>query len=109
MNESHRNSTPPEALFDLTTVVAVAAAAARLHHGLAESSVAEAALEFVQSFFAIWWPLLPVLLVCCVAIAAVAYGLSPAWGLLMLAAGPGLLIAWVVRDRRLKPERFAVR
>ena len=56
VHESHRASTPLEALFDLTTVVAVAAAATRLHHGLTESSGGEAALAFVQSFFAIWWP-----------------------------------------------------
>ena len=56
MHELHRSSTPLEALFDLTTVVAVAAAATRLHHSLIESGVREAGLEFVQSFFAIWWP-----------------------------------------------------
>ena len=49
VHESHRASTPLEALFDLTTVVAVAAAATRLHHGLTESSGGEAALAFVQS------------------------------------------------------------
>jgi low temperature requirement protein LtrA len=56
MQELHRASTPLEALFDLTTVVAVAAAATRLHHSLTEVGIGEAALEFVQSFFAIWWP-----------------------------------------------------
>lgn len=56
VHESHRASTPLEALFDLTTVVAVAAAATRLHHGLTESGGSEAALAFAQSFFAIWWP-----------------------------------------------------
>ena len=56
VHEAHRASTPLEALFDLTTVVAVAAAATRLHHGLAEDGVRVAGLAFVQSFFAIWWP-----------------------------------------------------
>lgn len=56
VHEAHRASTPLEALFDLTTVVAVAAAATRLHHGLIEGDVRGAGLEFVQSFFAIWWP-----------------------------------------------------
>ena len=56
VHETHRSSTPLEALFDLTTVVAVAAAATRLHHGLVEGHLREAGLEFFQSFFSIWWP-----------------------------------------------------
>jgi len=56
VHEAHRSSTPLEALFDLTTVVAVAAAATRLHHGLVEGHLREAGLEFFQSFFSIWWP-----------------------------------------------------
>jgi low temperature requirement protein LtrA len=56
VNEAHRSSTPLEALFDLTTVIAVAAAATRLHHGLVEGHPGEASLEFFQSFFSIWWP-----------------------------------------------------
>lgn len=56
IHEMNRASTPLELLFDLTVVVAVAAAASRLHHSLVETSVREAGLEFVQSFFAIWWP-----------------------------------------------------
>ena len=55
-HESHRASTPLELLFDLTAVVAVAAAASRLHHGLISSDIGEASLSFAQSFFAIWWP-----------------------------------------------------
>jgi len=56
VHESHRASTPLELLFDLTAVVAVAAAAGRLHHGLTEGSLGEAAQAFAQSFFSVWWP-----------------------------------------------------
>ena len=94
-HELHRASTPLEALFDLTTVVAVAAAATRLHHGLREAR----GPAYV----------LPVLLASFAAVASVASGLSLAWGLLLLATGPALLIGWVTRDRGRWPERFAVR
>lgn len=56
IHEQHRASTPLEALFDLTAVVAVAAAATRLHHSLLEHGIAHAGAEFAESFFAIWWP-----------------------------------------------------
>jgi low temperature requirement protein LtrA len=55
-HEQHRASTPLELLFDLTVVVAVAAATARLHHGLTEGHIGEAAMAFAQTFFSIWWP-----------------------------------------------------
>ncbi|MQA98293.1 MAG: low temperature requirement protein A, partial [Streptosporangiales bacterium] len=42
-------------LFDLCFVVAVAQAAAELHHGLAEVHVGPALLGYVLVFFAIWW------------------------------------------------------
>jgi low temperature requirement protein LtrA len=53
--EQHRAATPLELLFDLTFVVAVALAAAELHHALAEGAVAHAVLAYLAGFFAIWW------------------------------------------------------
>ena len=55
IHESHRVSTSLELLFDLTFVVAIAAAAAQLHHAAAEHHLASGLLGFVTSFFAIWW------------------------------------------------------
>lgn len=55
IHESHRSSSPLEALFDLTTVVAVAAAAAHLHHDLAGGHYLEAVPDLLFSFFAVWW------------------------------------------------------
>lgn len=40
VSESHRVSTPLELLFDLAVVVAIAQAAAGLHHGIAEQHIA---------------------------------------------------------------------
>jgi len=54
-HEPHRAATPLELFFDLVFVVAVAQAASRLHHGLAEAHGGEAVLSFVMVFFAIWW------------------------------------------------------
>ncbi len=54
-NESHRVATNLELLFDLATVVAIAAAAAGLHHAIAGSHVAEGIAGFGFAFFAIWW------------------------------------------------------
>jgi low temperature requirement protein LtrA len=48
-------STPLELLFDLTFVVAIAAAASQLHHAAAEQHLAPGLLGFVTTFFAIWW------------------------------------------------------
>ena len=53
--EPHRASTPLELLFDLSFVVAVAAAAAELHHGIAEDHVGTAVVGYLMVFFAIWW------------------------------------------------------
>ena len=53
--EEHRASTPLELLFDLCFVVAVAAAAARLHHGLAAGHAGAALTGYAMVFFAIWW------------------------------------------------------
>ena len=54
-DERHRASTPLELLFDLSFVVGVAAAAAELHHGLAENHVGSSVLPYLMVFFAIWW------------------------------------------------------
>ena len=54
-DEPHRASTPLELFFDLVIVVAVAAAAASLHHGIAEDHVAESIVSYLLVFFAIWW------------------------------------------------------
>ena len=53
--EPHRVATPLELLFDLCFVVAVASAASRLHHHLAEGHVGEGVLAYALVFFAIWW------------------------------------------------------
>lgn len=52
--EEHRASTPLELLFDLSFVVAVAAAAAALHHELAAGHV-DGLIPFSMMFFGIWW------------------------------------------------------
>ena len=54
-DESHRASTPLELFFDLCFVVAVAAAAATLHHDLAHDHLATALAGYAMVFFAIWW------------------------------------------------------
>lgn len=54
-DEVHRASTPLELLFDLATVIAIAAAAAGLHHAIAEAHAAEGIPKFLLAFFAIWW------------------------------------------------------
>ena len=54
-DEAHRTSTPLELFFDLVFVVAIARAAAGLHHAILEQHVAHGALGFALVFFAIWW------------------------------------------------------
>jgi low temperature requirement protein LtrA len=54
-SERHRVATPLELLFDLTFVVAVAAAAAQLAHAIVEGHVAHGLLGYLMVFFAIWW------------------------------------------------------
>ena len=54
-HESHRAATPLELLFDLVTVIAIASAAAGLHHALAADHAAEGIFKFAGAFFAIWW------------------------------------------------------
>ena len=53
-DEEHRASTPLELFFDLCFVVAVAAAAATLHHDLAHDHLSGLA-GYAMVFFAIWW------------------------------------------------------
>src|SRR5262245_3341671 len=54
-HEEHRASTPLELFVDLCFVVAVAQAAAQLHHALAEDHVSQALVAYPTTFFAIWW------------------------------------------------------
>lgn len=53
--EVHRQASFLELFFDLCFVVAVAAAAARLHHALAEDHLAAGVVSYLLVFFAIWW------------------------------------------------------
>lgn len=53
--EEHRVATPLELLFDLCFVVAVAQAAAALHHSIIENHIGSGVLSFGMAFFAIWW------------------------------------------------------
>ncbi len=53
-DEEHRASTPLELFFDLCFVVAVAAAAASLHHDLAHDHLS-GYVWYAAVFFAIWW------------------------------------------------------
>jgi len=54
-DEPHRVATPLELFFDLCFVVAVAQAAAQLHHDVAEDHFAHAVPSYLMVFFAIWW------------------------------------------------------
>jgi low temperature requirement protein LtrA len=53
-HEPNRAASPLELFFDLVFVVAIATAAAELHHGLAEGHPSDL-LNFLLAFFAIWW------------------------------------------------------
>ncbi len=55
IHEAHRVSTPLELLFDLTFVVAIAAAASQLHHAVVAQHLGEGLLGFGLAFVAIWW------------------------------------------------------
>ncbi|WP_433371398.1 low temperature requirement protein A [Actinoplanes sp. CA-142083] len=54
-DEPFRVSTPLELFFDLCFVVAVAQAAAPLHHSIAEHHVLDGLRGYLMVFFAIWW------------------------------------------------------
>jgi low temperature requirement protein LtrA len=53
--EPHRASTPLELLFDLVFVVAIAQAAAGLHHAMVAGHLGHGLLGFGVILFAIWW------------------------------------------------------
>jgi low temperature requirement protein LtrA len=53
--EHHRVATPLELLFDLVSVIAIASAAAGLHHAIAENHAGDGVITFLIAFFAIWW------------------------------------------------------
>lgn len=53
--QHHRAATPLELLFDLCFVVAIARAAAEMHHAIAEDHVLTGLLGYALVFFAIWW------------------------------------------------------
>ncbi|MFD1495229.1 low temperature requirement protein A [Streptosporangium lutulentum] len=55
IDEPHRVSSQLELLFDLTFVVAIAAATAQLAHSIADGHGAAGLVPFLQVFFAIWW------------------------------------------------------
>ncbi len=54
-NEGHRAATPLELFYDLVFVIAIAQAAAGLHHGIVENHIQEAVVNYLVVFFAIWW------------------------------------------------------
>lgn len=53
-HEAHRVATPLELFFDLVFVVAIASAAAQLHHGLTAGHLGTV-VGYTMVFFAIWW------------------------------------------------------
>ena len=53
-DEAHRSSTPLELMFDLASVIAIAAAAHGLAHAVEEAHVVQGVIGFVCSFFMIW-------------------------------------------------------
>ncbi|MFB4309376.1 low temperature requirement protein A [Actinomadura sp. GTD37] len=55
IDEPHRAASPLELLFDLTFVVAIAAATAGLAHDIAAGHGADGLVPFLLVFFAIWW------------------------------------------------------
>lgn len=54
-DEGHRTATPLELLFDLVSVIAIAAAASGLHHAISEHHIATGLIAFAMAFFSIWW------------------------------------------------------
>ncbi|HQY42876.1 MAG TPA: low temperature requirement protein A [Paracoccaceae bacterium] len=53
--QTHRASTTLELLFDLVSVIAIAAVTAGLHHAISEGHGLEALPRFIFLFLAIWW------------------------------------------------------
>ena len=54
-DEAHRVATPLELLFDLTFVVAVAAAVPELAHAIVDGHPIEGLIGYLLVFFGIWW------------------------------------------------------
>ncbi|MBW0147356.1 low temperature requirement protein A [Marinobacter arenosus] len=54
-NAAHRQATPLELFYDLVSVIAIAAAAAGLHHSISEAHVLEGLVKYFAAFFCIWW------------------------------------------------------
>jgi low temperature requirement protein LtrA len=54
-DEEHRSATALELFFDLCFVVAVAQAAAALHHEVAADHIGNGVVGYASLFFAIWW------------------------------------------------------
>ena len=54
-DEEHRVATVLELFFDLCFVVAVAQAAAGLHHAISEDHIADGVVSYLLVFFAVWW------------------------------------------------------
>jgi low temperature requirement protein LtrA len=54
-DEEHRAATALELMFDLASVIAIAAAAAGVHHGIVEGHLLEVLPRFLMAFFMIWW------------------------------------------------------
>ena len=54
-NEHHRVATPLELLFDLVSVIAIASAAAGLHHAISENHAGQGIVIYLIAFFCIWW------------------------------------------------------
>ena len=55
VHQPHRAATSLELLFDLVTVIAVASAAAGLHHAIADGHATDGVVRFAMAFFGIWW------------------------------------------------------
>ena len=55
VHQPHRAATSLELLFDLVTVIAVASAAAGLHHAIAGGHATDGVVRFAMAFFGIWW------------------------------------------------------
>ncbi len=54
-NETHRSATQLELMFDLASVIAIAAAAHGLAHAVEEAHAVQGMVGFLASFFMIWW------------------------------------------------------
>ena len=55
-NEPHRAATELELLFDLVSVIAIAAAAHGLRHEVGAGHIAGGVIKFGLAFFCVWWP-----------------------------------------------------